>query len=44
MNTELNLRFPDKDHVVVSFDGEESGSLPFQDPLTAKERKDLLWA
>jgi tetratricopeptide (TPR) repeat protein len=44
---ELNLRFPDKDHVIVSFDGEESGALhlPFRflDPLTAKERQDLRW-
>jgi len=40
---ELNLRFPDPDHVVVSRGGEDSGTLPFASPLTAKDRQDLRW-
>jgi len=43
MSRELNLRFPDKDHVIVSFDGEESGALPFTNPLTVKDRRDIQW-
>ena len=40
---ELNLRFPDTDHVIVSFDGEDSGELSFTNPLTPKDRKDIQW-
>ncbi|MGH8567261.1 MAG: hypothetical protein ACREXU_04405 [Gammaproteobacteria bacterium] len=40
---ELNLRFPDPEHVAVSCDGEESGTLPFASPLTPKDRQDLRW-
>ncbi|CAN5455493.1 hypothetical protein BH24GEM3_BH24GEM3_16760 [soil metagenome] len=43
MATELNLRFPDPGHVIVSFDGEESGILSFTNPLTAKDHEDLRW-
>ncbi len=43
MSQELNLRFPDQDHVVVSFDGETTGTLPFAVPLTAKDREDIQW-
>ncbi|MCX6375491.1 MAG: hypothetical protein NTU88_05570, partial [Armatimonadetes bacterium] len=43
MSLELNLSFPDKEHVVVRFDGEDSGSLPFVNPLTPKDRRDMQW-
>ncbi len=43
MSLELNLRFADAGHVLVSFDGEESGSLPFASPFTARDRQDLIW-
>ncbi len=43
MSVELNLVFPDKDHVSVHFDGTESGALEFTNPLTAKDRKDIQW-
>ena len=43
MSVELNVVFPDKDHVSVRFKGEESGVLPFANPLTAKDRKDIQW-
>jgi tetratricopeptide (TPR) repeat protein len=40
---ELNLRFPDKDHVIVRFGDAESGTLPFENPLTAKDRDEIRW-
>lgn len=43
MSLELNLRFPDKDHVIVHFGGEDSGALAFTNPLTAKDRQDIQW-
>ena len=43
MSLELNLRFADKDHVLVLFEGEDSGALPFSNPLTAKDRQDIQW-
>jgi CHAT domain-containing protein len=43
MSLELNLRFPDKDHVIVTFDGEDSGTLPFRNPITAKDHQDIQW-
>ncbi len=43
MTTELNLRFPDQDHVIVRFDDQESGSLAFADPLTDNDRGDIRW-
>jgi tetratricopeptide (TPR) repeat protein len=43
MTLELNLRFPKTNEVIVSFEGEDSGTLLFTDPLTAKDRKDIQW-
>ena len=43
MGLELNLRFPDKDHVIVNFKGEDSGTLPFRNPITAKDHQDIQW-
>jgi tetratricopeptide (TPR) repeat protein len=43
MSSELNLRFPDEAHVLVSLDGEESGRLPFSSPFTDQDRRDLPW-
>jgi len=40
---ELNLRFPDEDHVVVSFEDVDSGALSFINPLTRKDLRDLQW-
>ena len=36
MNFELNLRFPRPNEVLVSFEGEGSGTLSLTDPATAK--------
>src|SRR5712692_2332109 len=43
MSRELNLQFPDQDHVIVHFDGDNSGAQPFTNPLTAKDRQDIRW-
>lgn len=43
MSLELNLRFSGVDRVEVRIDGEESGSLPFSNPLTPKDRDGLRW-
>ncbi|AUB81358.1 tetratricopeptide repeat protein [Candidatus Thiodictyon syntrophicum] len=43
MAAELNLQFPDADHVVVSLDGLASGPLPFADPFTPKDHADIAW-
>ncbi|MFT5324843.1 MAG: hypothetical protein ACI8P0_002708 [Planctomycetaceae bacterium] len=43
MSLELNLRFSGVDRVEVRIDGEESGLLPFVNPLTPKDRDDLRW-
>jgi tetratricopeptide (TPR) repeat protein len=43
MSSELNLRFPDEAHVLVTYDGEETERLPFQSPLTPRDRRDLPW-
>lgn len=40
---ELNLRFPDKHHAIVRLDDDESGALPFENPLTPKDRNDIQW-
>ncbi|MDX9973326.1 MAG: hypothetical protein RBU21_10095, partial [FCB group bacterium] len=40
---ELNLQFPNKDHVNVRLDGVESGTLPFVMPLSAKDLRDVQW-
>jgi len=43
--TELNLRFPDKDHVVVRFgpDDDGSGNLPFVSPISDLDFGDIQW-
>ncbi len=43
MSRELNLRFPDKDHVIVLLDRDDSGELRFTNPLNAKDRQDIQW-
>jgi hypothetical protein len=43
MSSELNLRFPDEAHVLVSLDDAESGRLPFSSSFTAADRRDLPW-
>ncbi len=45
MSTELNLRFPDADHVIVRLGPEDDGSghLAFTNPITAKALRDLQW-
>ncbi len=43
MSIELNLRFPDKDHVIVRYDGDELGRLAFKNPLKPKDREDIRW-
>jgi len=42
---ELNLRFPDADHVIVRLgaDDDGSGDLPFVNPITDKNLHDLQW-
>ncbi len=43
MSTELNLRFPNPEQVVVRFGDDETAALPFQNPLTAKDHADIRW-
>ncbi|NJM12290.1 MAG: hypothetical protein HC889_10735 [Synechococcaceae cyanobacterium SM1_2_3] len=43
MSTELNLRFPNPEQVVVRFGDDETAVLPFQNPLTAKDHADIRW-
>jgi len=43
MTIELNLRFPDKDHVIVRFEDEESGQLPFNNPIAESDLRELQW-
>ncbi|MCP4347476.1 MAG: tetratricopeptide repeat protein [Desulfobacterales bacterium] len=43
MPTELNLRFPDANHVIVKFDDDETGSLDFASPINDEDRKDIRW-
>jgi tetratricopeptide (TPR) repeat protein len=42
---ELNLRFPDADHVIVRLGPDDDGSpaLPFVNPITATDLRDLQW-
>lgn len=40
---ELVLRFPSFDQINVAFDGTDSGSLPFANPVTDKDRSDIRW-
>jgi hypothetical protein len=45
MPTELNLRFPDPDHVIVRLgtDDDGSGHLSFSNPITGKDLQDIQW-
>ncbi|MCL4205223.1 MAG: tetratricopeptide repeat protein [Pirellulaceae bacterium] len=43
MTTELNLRFPDANHSIVSFDGTESAANEFVNPLTDEDHRDIGW-
>lgn len=45
MPTELNLRFPDTDRVIVRLgsDDDGSGELPFKNPITEKDLRDIQW-
>ena len=44
MSTELNLSFPDANHVVVTLNqGAASRSLPFSNPLSEKDHADIRW-
>ncbi|HJX53677.1 MAG TPA: tetratricopeptide repeat protein [Polyangia bacterium] len=45
MPTELNLRFPDPDHVIVRLGPEDDGSghLSFGNPITGKDLQDIQW-
>lgn len=45
MTVELNLRFPDPEQVIVRLgpDDDGSGKLPFVNPLTDKDLRDLQW-
>jgi hypothetical protein len=43
MSLELNLTFPDAHHLIVYFDGDQSSTLPFANPITPKDRKDIQW-
>src|ERR1700688_3919517 len=42
-HVELNLLFPDREHVVATLGGTGTGSLPFVNPLTPADRGDLRW-
>ena len=42
-SAELTLRFPSNDTVNVSFDGADSGQIPFTNPITEKDRTDIRW-
>ncbi len=43
MSLELNLRFPDPEHVIISLDGETTEALPFSMPLHREEHEELRW-
>lgn len=40
---ELNLRFPENNQVIVTFDGQETDRLDFASPLSAADRKEIRW-
>ena len=42
-SSELSLHFSSKTEVNVSFDGTESGTLSFTNPVTEKDRSDIRW-
>lgn len=43
MSTELHLSFTGSDQVQVQFNRADSGTLPFVNPLTEGDRKDIRW-
>ena len=44
MSTELNLSFPDENHVIVTLNqGSASRALPFSNPLSEKDHADIRW-
>ena len=43
MSLELNLQFPDPEHVIVTFGTTITGALPFASPLTDDDRKEISW-
>ncbi|NQV28189.1 MAG: tetratricopeptide repeat protein [Rhodopirellula sp.] len=43
MSLELNLRFTNAENVEVKLGEEDSGTLPFSNPLTPKDHADLRW-
>ena len=43
MVVELNLSFPDSQHVIVSLGGKTTGNLPFANPVSGQDQKDLAW-
>jgi hypothetical protein len=42
-DVELSLRFSGNSQINVSFNGTDSGALPFENPVTAKDRSDIRW-
>lgn len=42
-HVELNLSFPDKDHVLVTLGATGTGNLRFVSPITKADRRDLRW-
>jgi tetratricopeptide (TPR) repeat protein len=42
-NLELNLRFPDPSHLVVTLDRRSAGPLDFAAHITAKDREEIRW-
>jgi hypothetical protein len=42
-HVELNLSFPDQDHVHITLEETNSGILPFVSPITREDRRDLRW-
>jgi tetratricopeptide (TPR) repeat protein len=42
-DVELSLRFSGNNQVNVSFDRTDSGTLPFENPVTAKDRDSIRW-
>ncbi|BAY09462.1 CHAT domain-containing protein [Calothrix sp. NIES-2098] len=40
---ELNLRFPENNQVIVTFDGQETERLDFASPLSAADREEIRW-
>ena len=43
MSLELNLRFSDSTHLVVSLDGQSAGSIAFAARITAKDLEEIRW-